>query len=69
MSQLFASGGRSIGVSASTSVLSMNTQDRVPQNNRIPSLSNFLECQLLTDRKCFHMFFNVLESLVVFNLY
>ena len=28
MSQLFASGGRSIGVSASTSVLSMNTQDR-----------------------------------------
>ena len=28
MSQLFASGGQSIGVSASTSVLSMNTQDR-----------------------------------------
>ena len=27
MSQLFASGGQSIGVSASTSVLSMNTQD------------------------------------------
>ena len=30
MSQLFASGGRSIGVSASTSVLSMNTQDWSP---------------------------------------
>ena len=27
MSQLFASGGRSIGVSASRSVLPMNTQD------------------------------------------
>ena len=27
MSQLFASGGQSIGVSASTSVLPMNTQD------------------------------------------
>ena len=27
MSQLFASGGQSIGVSASTSVLTMNTQD------------------------------------------
>ena len=30
MSQLFASGGPSIGVSASTSVLSMNTQDWSP---------------------------------------
>ena len=30
MSQLFASGGRSIGVSASTSVLPMNTQDSSP---------------------------------------
>ena len=30
MSQLFAWGGQSIGVSASTSVLSMNTQDRSP---------------------------------------
>ena len=30
MSQLFASGGQSIGVSASTSVLPMNTQDRFP---------------------------------------
>ena len=27
MSQLFASGGQSIGISASTSVLKMNTQD------------------------------------------
>jgi len=27
MNQLFASGGQSIGVSASTSVLPMNTQD------------------------------------------
>ena len=30
MSQLFASGGQSIGVSASTSVLAMNTQDSSP---------------------------------------
>ena len=30
MSQLFASGGQSIGVSASTSVLPMNTQDLSP---------------------------------------
>ena len=30
VSQLFASGGQSIGVSASTSVLSMNTQDWSP---------------------------------------
>ena len=30
MSQLFASGGQNIGVSASTSVLPMNTQDWVP---------------------------------------
>ena len=30
MSQLFASGGQSIGVSASTSVLQMNTQDWAP---------------------------------------
>ena len=30
MSQLFTSGGQSIGVSASTSVLSMNTQDWFP---------------------------------------
>ena len=30
MSQLFASGGQNIGVSASTSVLSMNTQDCFP---------------------------------------
>ena len=30
MSQLFASGGQSIGVSASASVLAMNTQDRSP---------------------------------------
>ena len=30
MSQLFAPGGQSIGVSASTSVLTMDTQDRSP---------------------------------------
>ena len=30
MSQLFTSGGQSIGVSASTSVLPMNTQDCSP---------------------------------------
>ena len=30
MSQFFTSGGQSIGVSASTSVLSMNIQDRFP---------------------------------------
>ena len=30
MNQLFTSGGQSIGVAASTSVLPMNTQDRLP---------------------------------------
>ena len=30
MSQLFASGGKSIGISASASVLPMNIQDRFP---------------------------------------
>ena len=30
MSQFFSSGGQSIGVSASTSVLPVNTQDRSP---------------------------------------
>ena len=34
MSQLFASGGQSIGVSASTSVLPMNTQDWSPCSPR-----------------------------------
>ena len=34
MSQLFASDGQSIGVSASTSVLPMNTQDWSPQNGQ-----------------------------------
>ena len=32
MSQFFASGGQSIGVSASASVLPMNIQDRFPEN-------------------------------------
>ena len=41
MSQLFASGGQNIGVSASTSVLSMNTQDWSPLGpyHFCPSLS------------------------------
>ena len=34
MSQLLTSGGQSIGVSASTSVLPMNIQDRFPLNRR-----------------------------------
>ena len=37
MSQLFTSGGQSIGVSASTSVLPMNTQDRSPLGCHYPS--------------------------------
>ena len=38
MSQLFASGGQSIGVSASTSVLAMNTQDWSPLGLQADSL-------------------------------
>ena len=37
MSQLFASGGQSIGVSASTSVLPMNNQDWSPLNGLVGS--------------------------------
>ena len=37
MSQFFASGGQSIGVSASTSVLPMNTQDWSPLNRLVGS--------------------------------
>ena len=37
MSQLFASGGQSIGVSASTSVLPMNTQDLPPLGGLVGS--------------------------------
>ena len=37
MSQLFASGGQSIGVSASTSVLSMNIQDWSPLDGLVGS--------------------------------
>ena len=37
MSQLLASGGQSIGVSASTSVLPMNTQDWSPLNGLVAS--------------------------------
>ena len=39
MSQLFASGGQSIGVSASTSVLPMNTQDWSPLGDWLDLLS------------------------------
>ena len=39
MSQLFASGGQSIGASASTSVLSMNILDSFPLG--LVSLNNF----------------------------
>ena len=35
LSQLFASGGQSIGVSASASVLPMNIQDRFPENRLV----------------------------------
>ena len=37
MSQFFASGGQSIGVSASASVLPMNIQDRFPLGLVIPN--------------------------------
>ena len=40
MSQLLASGGQSIGVSASTSVLPMNTQDWSPFNGLVGSPSS-----------------------------
>ena len=42
MSQLFASGGRSIGVSASASVLPMNSQDRFPLGLTGLIFGNFL---------------------------
>ena len=40
MSQFFASGGQSIGVSAVTSVLSMNTQDQSPCSPRVSQESS-----------------------------
>ena len=44
MSQLFASGGQSIGVSASTSVLPMNTQDLSPLSDHMDHrLSNSMK--------------------------
>ena len=45
MSQLFASGGQSIGVSASTSVLPMNTQDWSPLGWTVWSLCSPRESQ------------------------
>ena len=47
MSQLFASGGQSIGVSASTSVLPMNTQDLSP-------LSDHMDYRLSNSMKLTH---------------
>ena len=41
MSQLFASGGQSIGVSASTSVLPVNTQDWSPLGWTLLNINNF----------------------------
>jgi len=35
VSRFFTSGGQSIGVSASASVLSMNIQDRFPENRLV----------------------------------
>ena len=43
MSQLFASGGQSIGVSASTSVLPINTQDWSPLGWSVTYLQNFFD--------------------------
>ena len=45
MSQLFASGGQSIGVSALTSVLSMNTQDCNPLGWPLKKEQNFVICR------------------------
>ena len=47
MSQLFASGGQSIGVSASTSVLPMNTQDWDPLG-----WTGWISSQLITWISC-----------------
>ena len=45
MSQLFASGGQSIGVSASASVLPMNTQDWSPLGWTVASPCSPRDCQ------------------------
>ena len=55
-SQLFTSGGQSIGVSASASVLPMNIQDWFPlkwtgwislQSKGLSSINNYLKCKLI----------------------
>ena len=46
MSQLFASGGQSIGVAASTSVLPMNTQDRSPLGQDLLAVQGTLKSLL-----------------------
>ena len=55
VSQLFAWGGQSIGVSASASVLPMNTWDWSQQSSKIigfwSSLSWYIACNLIVSRK------------------
>ena len=65
MSQLFASGGQSIGVSASTSVLPMNTQDWSPLGwtGWISSLSKGLSRVFSNTTVQKHQFFGTQLSL------
>ena len=75
MSQLFTSGGPSIGVSASTSVLLMNTQDWSPlgwtgwislQSKRLSRL-NILHCKIFFNYKD-HIKKNWIFSFYLFNM-
>ena len=82
MSQLFASGGQSIGVSASTSVLPMNTQDWSPlgwtgwislqsKGFRIVSQKVYVECLLCVGHRVqteesFSMIWNKIPTLIHF---
>ena len=82
MSQLFASGGQSIGVSASTSVLPMNTQDWSSlgwtgwitlqcKGFRIVSQKVYIECLLcvghcVQTEESFNMIWNKIPTLIHF---
>ena len=71
MSQFFASGGQSIGLSASTSVLPMNIQDRFPLGwtGLISLLSNGLSRVFSNPTVQKHQFFSAKPSLQSNSMY